>query len=103
MTDSYTHAATHYMTAMPDNHPPDGPDLIAELERALGLGVMVQSIDDGPPVTIAAVLMFGPLSEAVTAEGATDADAWRELARIVIAWRRTNDKHVAMWPGGGGI
>ena len=79
-----------------------GPELIAELERALGLGVMVQSIDDGPPVTIQAVLMYGPLSEGVTAGGSTEAEAWRDLATIVIAWRSTNDKHVPMWPGAGG-
>jgi hypothetical protein len=79
-----------------------GPELIADLERALGVGVMVQSIDDGPPMAIEAVLMLGPLSEAVRAEGTTDAEAWRELARIVVAWRSTNDKHVPMWPGAGG-
>ena len=78
-----------------------GPELIAALERALGLGVMIQAIDDGPPVTIHAVLLFGASSEAVTATGVSDADAWRALARIVIAWRATNDKHVPMWPGGG--
>lgn len=103
MTRSGRPLATRDVSSTPDRTPPAGRDLIADLERALGLGVMVQSIDDGPPVTIQAVLMFGPLSEAVTAQGASDADAWRDLARIAIAWRTTNDKHVAMWPGGGAV
>lgn len=103
MTGPGTTAGDPRRVIEPDRTPPAGPELIAELERALGVGVMVQSIDDGPPVSIQAVLMFGSLSEPVMAEAASEADAWRALARIVIAWRATNDKHVPMWPGGGGV
>jgi hypothetical protein len=81
--------------------PMTGSTIIRDLERTLGLGVIVQSIDAGPTFVIRAHLMLGPHSEAVAGTGPTEAEAWRDLARAAIAWRTTNDKHIPWWGGGG--
>ena len=62
---------------------------------------MIQAIDEQPEFAIRAVLMYGQLSEEVVATAATEADAWRRLAEIAIAWRSGNDKHIPLWWGGG--
>ena len=74
-----------------------GRALIRELERTLGIGVMIQSIDKRPPVTINALLMFGRQGREVTASGPSEAEAWQELAEIAMAWRKANDKQVSLW------
>ncbi|MDO8484356.1 MAG: hypothetical protein Q7S35_05370 [Candidatus Limnocylindrales bacterium] len=80
-----------------------GRALIGELERTLGIGVMIQSIDKRPPVTINALLMFGRQGREVTASGPSEAEAWQELAEIAMAWRKANDKQVSLWWGGGSV
>ena len=85
----------------PAASPDPVPEFIRDLERALGIGIIVQAIDDGPPVSIRALVLLGQHSERVLGAGATEADAWRNLGRSVISWRTTNDKHVPWWGGGG--
>jgi hypothetical protein len=82
--------------------PPTGPELIRAIERTLGIGVIVESFDEGPPVSIDARLFFGAHSEVVHVEGATEELAWRALAGSIAAWRTANDKQFPMWPAGGG-
>jgi hypothetical protein len=77
-----------------------GPALISELERKLGMTVVIYSVDESAPVRIHALLRYGPLSREVTAIGPSEADAWRELARMVIAWRNANENLVPLWGGG---
>jgi hypothetical protein len=77
-----------------------GPALISELERKLGMSVVVHSVDESAPVRIHALLRYGPQSREVTAIGPSEADAWRELARMVIAWRNANENLVPLWGGG---
>lgn len=92
---------------MTENEPtlPVTPDLVPgfvrDLERALGIGIIVQSIEDGPTVTIQALVLLGQHSEQIVGVGTSEANAWRDLARLAIAWRTTNDKHVPWWGGGG--
>ena len=83
--------------------PPAGPELIRSLERTLGVAVIVRSIEDGPPTTISAVVLFGRHSEAFEVVGDTEREAWRELTARIAAWRTTDDKHVPWWGGAGGI
>jgi hypothetical protein len=77
------------------------PGFVNDLERALGIGIMVQSIEDGPTVRIEALVLLGQHSELIVGVGTTETKAWRDLARSAIAWRTTNDKHVPWWGGGG--
>ena len=83
--------------------PPTGPELIKAIERTLGIGVIVETLDDGPPVSIRARLYYGSHSESIDAEGDTEEQAWHALAGRIVAWRTTNDKQFPLWPGGGGI
>lgn len=80
-----------------------GPDLLKEIERTLGVAVLVQSIDASGPARIDALLMFGRYSQQVTAIGQSEADAWRELAEISVAWRNADDKQVPLWWSAGGV
>jgi hypothetical protein len=77
-----------------------GPRLLEALERTFGVGIIVTAIDDGPPVTIEALLMFGGQREQVRGAGQTERDAWKSLGSAIATWRAANDKHIAMWGGG---
>lgn len=77
-----------------------GPALISELERKLGMSVVVHSVDDSAPVRIHALLRYGPRSLEVTAIGPSEQDAWRELARMAAEWRNANENLVPLWGGG---
>lgn len=77
-----------------------GPRLLQGLERTLGVGIIVTAIDDGPPVTIDALVMFGAQREVVRGTGETESDAWQALGSAIAGWRADNDKHVPMWGGG---
>ena len=79
---------------------PTGPGLLRELERTFGVGILVQAIDEGPPVTIDALVMFGVQRDEVRGVGHDETEAWRALASAVATWRAANDKHVTMWGGG---
>jgi hypothetical protein len=81
--------------------PEAGHSMIRELERKLGMGVVVQSVEAGPPVTIDALLLYGALRHPVVAIGETEAEAWQDLARIVLAWSQSNVTKIPMWWGGG--
>jgi hypothetical protein len=78
------------------------PGLVHDLERTLGLGVIVLSIEDAPEFRIRALLMLGQHSQEVSGVGATEAEAWQDLAKAAVAWRTSDDKHIPMWWGGGG-
>jgi hypothetical protein len=77
-----------------------GPRLLEALERTFGVGIIVTAIDDGLPVTIEALLMFGGQREQVRGAGQTERDAWKSLGSAIATWRAANDKHIAMWGGG---
>ncbi len=98
--------------------PDSGADLIDRLQRKLGIGIVVDSIEPTEPrestestpsiqsadpaaaVTIRATLMFGSRATGVVVAGPSEAAAWRELARAAIAWRNDDGQHIPMWPGG---
>jgi hypothetical protein len=66
-------------------------ELLDRIADELGVGVLVSAIDEGPPVRITATLTFGIVRSDVTVEGASEAMAWRELARAAAAWRQSNE------------
>ena len=83
--------------------PDSGAELIDRLQRKLGIGIVVESIesaDPEAPVTIRATLMYGSRATGVVAAGPSETAAWRELARAAIAWRNDDSQHIPMWPGG---
>ena len=65
--------------------------LVDRIASDLGIGVLVSTVDDGPPVRITATLAFGIIQTEVTVEGPDEATAWRELARAAAAWRQSNE------------
>ena len=77
---------------------PDGgiPRAIHDLERALGVALIVQDIDPGPPATIAAVAMVDSQSMELIGRGATEADAWMDLAINLAAWRNVDPRQIRM-------
>jgi hypothetical protein len=81
-----------------------GADLIDRLQRTLGIGVVIESVEPaeaGASVTIRATLMYGTRATGVVATGESEADAWKALGRAAIAWRNADYQHVPMWPGAG--
>ena len=75
--------------------------------ETLGVAVLVDEIEPGPPATIHAVLLYtgtlsGNVEHALTVSGASEAEAWRRLTAEMIAWRRGNAMALPYWPGGGG-
>ena len=95
--------------------PTNGADLIQRVQQTLGMAIVVESIESPPsddmvgsevagpqvlPYTIRATLMDGRHTARVMATGLTKSDAWADLARIAIAWRNSDYKHIPMWWGG---
>jgi hypothetical protein len=79
---------------------PTGAGLVHALEQTFGVGIIVEAIDEGPPMIIDALVMFGAQQERMRVTGATETEAWHALGSAVAAWRATNDKHIPMWGGG---
>jgi hypothetical protein len=76
-------------------------ELVDRLAHELGIGVLVASIEDGPPWRITAHLTFGLLQTEVRVEGPDEAAAWRELARAAASWRQSNEVSLSRsWWGG---
>jgi len=91
----------------PPGRPSSGPELIEQLERTLGMAILVESVDPPEPiepggsVTLHARLMFGRYTTEVAVTGDSESKAWEELGRAAIAWRNSDYQHIQMWPGGG--
>ena len=90
--------------------PSSGPELIEQLERTLGMAILVESVDPpepiepiepGGPVTLHARLMFGRYTTEVAVTGDSESKAWEALGRAAIACRNSDYQHIQMWPGGG--
>lgn len=81
------------------DHP--GPDSIGRLADALGIGIMVQLVDAGPPAVITATFLLDTRVFDVSATGPTDDDAWEDLARKAIEWKNDDERNVRTYLGGG--
>jgi hypothetical protein len=87
--------------------PPTGADLIEQLQRTLGVAIVVESMEsvetsEAPDtISIQAMLMSGTHSTKVTVAGPTASDAWAALAKAAIAWRNSDFQHIPMWWGSG--
>jgi hypothetical protein len=79
--------------------PPPGPEAIARLAELLGVGILIESVDPGPPSRIVAVGLVDGGRTLLEGGGATEDDAWRDLARAAIAWKRDDGRNIRFWWG----
>ena len=79
--------------------PPPGPDAIAQLAEQLGIGILVESVEAGPPARILATGLLDGGRTRFEGHGSTEEDAWRDLARAAIAWKREDGRNVRFWWG----
>jgi len=92
----------------PADEPPEapepltGPELVDQIQRTLGIGILVDTVGSAEPVTIHATFVYGQYTTPVTVTADTEGLAWRELANAAIAWRKSDYQNIPMWWGGGG-
>jgi hypothetical protein len=79
---------------------PPGPAAIERLAETLGIGIIVQSIDEGPPATIEASLLLDARVHHATARGPTEEEAWEDLARQATEWGNDDPRKVRTYLGG---
>ena len=74
-------------------------DGIERLAEALGIGIMVQSIEAGPPAVITATFLLDTRVFRVAATGESEDDAWEDLARKATAWKNDDERNVRTYFG----
>jgi hypothetical protein len=80
--------------------PQTGAEAIKRLAEQLGVGILVESVDPGPPASIVATGLLDGGRTRLVGTGPTEDDAWRDLARAAIAWKREDGRNVRFWWGG---
>jgi hypothetical protein len=85
--------------SLDDDIPPPGPDAIARLAELLGVGILIESVEAGPPARIVASGLLDGGRTRLEGSGPTEEDAWRDLARAAIAWKREDGRNVRFWWG----
>lgn len=76
------------------------PEGIERLATALGIGIMVQSLEAGPPAVITATFLLDTRVFDVSATGPTEDEAWEDLARKAMQWKNDDERNVRNWFGG---
>ena len=80
--------------------PPPGPEAIEQLAEHLGVGILVESVEAGPPARIVATGLLDGGRTRLEGSGPTEDDAWRDLARAAIAWKREDGRNIRFLLGG---
>jgi hypothetical protein len=80
--------------------PKPGAEAVARLAEALGIGIIVHEVEDGPPAWISASLLLDTAVSRVVASGATENEAWEDLARKATAWKNDDPRNVRTYLGG---
>lgn len=75
-------------------------DRLEGLARALGIGLIVQDLEDGPPIRIVATAMLDGDSTELVGTGSTADEAWDDLARAAIAWKNEDGRNIRTFVGG---
>ena len=75
------------------------PAFLLDLERMLGVALLIHDVDPGPPATIFAFGMVDNLSTELVGRGARELDAWRDLAVNLAAWRNVDPRQIRMMLG----
>ena len=76
-----------------------GPDGIERLAAALGIGIMVQSIEAGPPAVITATFLLDTRMFGVSASGASEDDRGRS-GRKATEWKNDDERNARTYFGG---
>jgi hypothetical protein len=79
---------------------PPGPEAIERLAEHLGVGILIESVEPGPPARIVASGLLDGARTALEGSGPTEEDAWRDLARAAIAWKREDGRNIRFMLGG---
>lgn len=77
-----------------------GRPTIDALAEALGIGIIVESVEAGPPAAIHASLLLDTRVFGIVATGATETDAYDDLARKAVAWKNEDERNVRTYFGG---
>lgn len=84
----------------PRHQLPPGPETIGRLAEHLGVGILIESVDVGPPARIVATGLLDGGRNRLEGNGPTEADAWRDLARAAIVWMREDGRNFRFYIGG---
>jgi hypothetical protein len=79
---------------MTDETPPPGPEAIAELAKLLGVGILIDDVSEGPPYRVNATALVDGERTRLEGTGDTEENAWRDLARAAIEWKRDDGRNV---------
>jgi hypothetical protein len=82
-----------------DPLPPPGPEAIAKLAKLLGVGILIDDVSEGPPFRVTATGLVDGERTVLEGAGETETDAWRDLARAAIEWKRDDGRNVRFWWG----
>ena len=82
-----------------DDIPPPGPEAIARLAELLGVGILIESVETGPPARIVASGLLDGERTRLEGSGPTEEDAWRDLARAAIVLKSEVGRNVRFWWG----
>jgi hypothetical protein len=82
-----------------DPLPPPGPEAIAKLAKLLGVGILIDAVSEGPPFRVTATGLVDGERTVLEGAGETETDAWRDLARAAIEWKRDDGRNVRFWWG----
>lgn len=80
--------------------PAPGPEAIEQLAEHLGVGILVESVEVGPPARIVATGLLDGNRTRLEGSGPTEDDAWRDLARAAIEWKREDGRNIRFLLGG---
>jgi hypothetical protein len=80
--------------------PKPGAEAVARLAEALGIGIIVHEVEEGPPAWISASLLLDTAVSRVVASGDTENEAWEDLARKATAWKNDDPRNVRTYLGG---
>ena len=80
--------------------PPPGPEAIERLAEHLGVGILIESVEPGPPARIVAMGLLDGGRTRLEGSGPTEEDAWRDLARAAIVWKREDGRNIRFLLGG---
>jgi hypothetical protein len=80
--------------------PRPGAETIERLAETLGIGIIVQSIEVGPPAAIAASLLLDTRIHRVLATGPSEDAAWDDLARQALKWKNDDPRNARTYFGG---
>lgn len=84
----------------PRRPPAPGPEAIARLAEHLGVGILIESVDVGPPARVVATGLLDGGRSRLEGIGPTEEDAWRDLARAAIVWMREDGRNFRFYIGG---